>query len=124
MRGQGARQLDRNLATENLMAKRMSNKERIQRQALEVAAGTKEKAEKAAKKSAAGSPKKKAKTKKAAATPKQLKVVWVVFNDRLDEVATFPYSEKEAAEQKAAKLTEKSGKRHFVDSVKVPIDDQ
>lgn len=103
------------------MAKRMSNKDRIQRQALEVAAKDKETAEKkkTVKTTASGSKKK----EKEADRTKSLKIVWKIFNDRFKEVGTFPYGEKAAAEAKAAALTNKSGKKHFVNPIKVPKDD-
>ncbi len=117
------------------MAKRMSNRERIQRQAMEIAATEKEKEEKTAtkktttkkktakkktatKKKTAGST-----TKKTAATAKRLRIVWTVFDDRLKEVASFPYPEKEAADKKAAALTKKSGKDHVVRPNKVAMED-
>ena len=106
------------------MAKRTSNKERIQRRALEAAVKEEEKTgkkttKKAGKKAAkAGA----SKTVKKKAT--RLKIVWIVFDERFKEIKTFPYGEKEAAEATAAKLTEKSGKRHFVNPVKVPADDE
>lgn len=101
------------------MAKRMSNNERIQRQAAEVAAKDKEKAEKKMAVKATAS-----KTEKKEATrTKRLKIVWKIFNEQYKEVGTFPYSEKAAAEAKAAALTKKSGKKHFVNPIKVPKDE-
>ncbi len=124
------------------MAKRMSNRERIQRQAMEIAASEKEKEEKkttkkttkkTAKKTAKKTTKKTAKktakkktsgtTKKTAATAKRLRIVWTVFDDRLNEVASFPYPEKDAADKKAAALTKKSGKDHVVRPNKVEMAD-
>ena len=121
------------------MAKRMSNRERIQRQAMEVAATEKEKdeematkktAKKTTKKTAKKAAKKTAKkktssstTKKPAATAKRLRIVWTVFDDRLKEVASFPYPEKDAADKKAAALTKKSGKDHVVRPNKVEMAD-
>lgn len=109
------------------MAKKMSNKERIQRQAMEAEAKEKAKAEKKAGKKAekktptARAPRAEKKTEKEKST--RLKVVWVIFDDRFKEVRTFPYAEKAAAEAKAAQLTEKSGKEHVVNPIKVPVDD-
>ncbi len=115
------------------MAKRMSNRERIQRQAMENAATEKEKEEtKATKKTATKKTAKKktakkktasSATKKSATTAKRLRVVWTVFDDRLKEVASFPYPEKEAADKKAAALTKKSGKDHVVRPNKVEMTD-
>ena len=105
------------------MAKKMSNKERIQRQAMEAEAEEKAKAEKKAEKKTpkARAPRAEKKTEKEKST--RLKVVWVIFDDRFKEVRTFPYAEKAAAEAKAAQLTEKSGKEHVVNPIKVPVDD-
>ena len=125
------------------MAKRMSNRDRIQRQAMEVTATEKEKEEEtAAKKTATKTTKKTTKktakkttkktakkktssstTKKSAATAKRLRIVWTVFDDRLKEVASFPYPEKDAADKKAAALTKKSGKDHVVRPNKVEMVD-
>lgn len=113
------------------MAKKMSNKERIQRQAMEAEAKEKAKAEKKAGKKAGKKAEKKTPTARAPRAEKKtekekstrLKVVWVIFDDRFKEVRTFPYAEKAAAEAKAAQLTEKSGKEHVVNPIKVPVDD-
>ena len=118
------------------MAKRMSNRERIERQAMENAATDKEKEEKKeekkeVKKTTKKTVKKKTAkkkttgtaTKKTAATAKRLRIVWTVFDDRLKEVASFPYPEKEAADKKAAALTKKSGKDHVVRPNKVAMED-
>ena len=97
------------------MAKRSSNRERILRLAQEAALAAKEKKAKKAKK-------KPARAKKTA--PKQrMKFVWKVFNNNAKEVACFPYPEKAHAEAKAAELTQKTGKEHFVNSIKVPMAD-
>ena len=112
------------------MAKRMSNSERIQRQASEVAAKDKEKAEKKktvkstkTTKTTKSTVTKKKTKKKEGTQSKSLKVVWKIFNEQYKEVKTFPYCEKAAADEKAAALTTKSGKKHFVNPVKVPMDD-
>ncbi len=115
------------------MAKRMSNRERIQRQAMEIAATEKEKEEKTTTKKTAKKKTAKKKTakkktsgttkKKPATTAKRLRSVWTVFDDRLKEVASFPYPEKDAADKKAAALTKKSGKDHVVRPNKVEMAD-
>ena len=103
------------------MAKRASNRERIARRAAEAKISAEEKT--AAKKTV----KKKAGTvrsrRKKADPAKRMKFVWKVFNDNFKEVACFPYPEKEAADAKAAQLTKKTGKEHFVNSIKVPMAD-
>jgi hypothetical protein len=50
-----------------------------------------------------------------------MKFVWKVFNNNCKEVACFPYPEKDEADARATKLTQKTGKEHFVNSVKVPM---
>ncbi len=104
------------------MAKRLSNRERIERLAAEKKASEKEKAEKKDKPKAK---KKKtpARRKKVSAAPKREKTVWKVFNSNYKEIACYPYSEKPKAESHAAKLTKKSGNAHFVNSAKVPMED-
>lgn len=109
------------------MANRLSNRERIQRRAMEVEAKEKEREEKkAAKQAGGGEAKKRVRTaakKKEAAPQERLKVVWTVYDDRLKEVASFPYPQKEAADEKAAALTQKSGREHVVRPSKVPTDE-
>lgn len=73
-------------------------------------------------------PKKKA-PKKAAAKPKRtktpkevrLKAFWGVFNQSMKRVALFEYSEKKAAEKKAAELSTNQKTPHFVQPVKEAI---
>jgi hypothetical protein len=97
------------------MAMRSSNRERIARRALEAALAAKEKE--------APKPPKAAGKAKRAAVPKRMKFVWKVFNDSFKEMACFPYPEEAQAKAKAAQLTQKTGKEHFVNSVKVPMAD-
>lgn len=121
------------------MAKRMSNKERIQRKGLEAAAAAVEKAKKkerpdeakSASKSAKASGTKAPTTAKervrasrasAPAASQRLKLVWKVFNASGKEVAVFAYPDKAEADAMAEKLTTKSGQPHFVNGVKVPLE--
>jgi len=117
------------------MAKRMSNKERIQRKGLEAAAAAVEKAkkkestavakaEKPAKSPGASTKSGGSKSRLAGApVPSQrLKLVWKVFNASGKEVAVFSYPEKTEADAMAEKLTTKSGQPHFVNGVKVPLE--
>jgi len=109
------------------MAKKLSNKARIQQMAEEAAAGeeekkTKKKTKKVTKVTKKKTTKKKASTKKATAAPKQLKVVWKVFDAGYKEVACFPYPEKDKAYTKAEDLAKKNKKSHFVNAVKVPME--
>jgi len=100
------------------MAKRMSNRERIEKAALESAAAEAEKKEKKASKARVKSEKK--------PTPsgaRRQKIVWKVLDSTFKEIAEFPFPEKSAAEAEAAKRTEKSGRDHFVSRAEVPMED-
>ncbi len=70
-------------------------------------------------------PKAKAKAK-AAKPPKpatRMRIVWTVMNDVFKPVGTFEYSQKEAAEARAAELTAKGKGTHFVQKTKEPMPD-
>ncbi len=95
------------------MAKKMSSKEKILQMAEEAAAGTKEKSKK----------KKATPRKKKVETIKRYKAVWKVFNDSYKEVACFPYSEKDEAYARADELTKKKNNNHFVNEIKVSMED-
>jgi hypothetical protein len=106
---------------------RMSSRDRIERLAAEadIAAREKteaarEKAEQPKTKSAAKSTKKKAGS---VASASRQKVVWKIFNVNYKEVAVYPYAQKQDADAMAAKLTTESGQSHFVNSVKVPLEE-
>ena len=63
----------------------------------------------------------KAKTKSSRSSSKpaaRMHIVWVVLNDAFKPVATFEYSQKEAAEARAAELTAKGRGTHFVSKTK------
>jgi len=62
-------------------------------------------------------------SKKAAPKEKRVKLVWKVFDANSKEIATFPYPAKDEAEARATELSEKTGKAHRVDSVRVPMED-
>ena len=47
-----------------------------------------------------------------------MRIVWVVLNDAFKPVGTFDYSQKEAAEARAAELTAKGKGTHFVQRTK------
>jgi hypothetical protein len=79
----------------------------------------------------------KKKPKKKAASPKEPKkrkaakvirqrVVWGVFNNSNQRVATYPYPEKAKAEEHAARLKaeSKTNQTHFVQPVKEPIEEK
>lgn len=104
------------------MAKRMSNRERVQRAAAEAAARDREKTEKTGGKSTSSSTPRKRATKKAPVRQRQM-TVWKVFDNSFKEVAVFAYPEKKKAETEAARLTKETGKTHFVNDVVVPMED-
>ncbi len=95
------------------MAKKVSNKERIQQKAEKAAAVTKEKAVKRVRKTTP--------RKKATAATTRRKIVWKVFNDSFKEVDCFPYREKAQAYSIANDLTQKRNKKYFVNEVSVPM---
>jgi hypothetical protein len=77
---------------------------------------------------------KKPKKKKAAAKPKakavkavkpsaRMRIVWTVMNDAFKPVGTFDFSQKEAADARAAELTLKGKGTHFVQKTKEPMPD-
>ena len=104
------------------MAKRMSNKARIEQKAAEAAASDEAKVAKkkvAKKKVAKKKVAKKKVSKKAAAAAAPLKVVWKVFNSNYKEVGCFPYPEKKKAYKMAEDLEKKKKGEHFVNAVKV-----
>ena len=98
------------------MAKRLSNRDRIQRKALEAAKEEEEKKEAATAPKAKAKAKKKRVTKKkdpAEGSPTRMKIVWKVFSPMSKEVATFPYPDKAKAEKKAADLSKKLSLIHI-----------
>ena len=106
------------------MARRMSNRERIERLAAEKVATDREKTDKKKKKKVAKTASKSTTSrKKVTKTTKREKTVWKVYNSNFKEMACFPYPKKAAAETEAKKLTKKTGNQHFVNSAKVPMED-
>jgi hypothetical protein len=66
----------------------------------------------------------KPKAKSSRSSPKptaRMRIVWVVLNDAFKPVATFEYSQKAAAEARAAELTAKGKGTHFVQRTKEPM---
>lgn len=109
------------------MAKKLSNKARIQQKAEEAAEAEKQKEakkkttkKKVAKKKVA----KKKTSKKAAAAGQRMKVVWKVFNANYKEVGCFPYPEKKKAYKMAEDLEKKDKGKHFVNAVKVSMEEE
>jgi hypothetical protein len=74
------------------------------------------------KKKAAAKPKAKPRTR----TPKitRMKVVWGVFNNSNQRVATFEYPKRKEADEHAAKLTADKKNTHFVQPVKEPMEEK
>ncbi len=74
------------------------------------------------KKKAKAPAKSKAKSSRSASKPTaRMRIVWAVLNDAFKPVATFDYTQKEAAETRAAELTAKGKGTHFVSRTKEPM---
>ena len=95
------------------MAKKVSDKEKIQQKAEKASAVTKEKTVKRVRKTTP--------RKKATAVTTRRKIVWKVFNDSFKEVDCFPYREKAQAYLIADDLTQKRNKKYFVNEASVPM---
>ena len=63
----------------------------------------------------------KAKSSRSAKPAARMRIVWAVLNDAFKPVATFEYSQKEAAESRATELTAKGKGTHFVQRTKEPM---
>ncbi len=98
------------------MAKRLSNKQRIDRLAEEASIEAEEKEPKT-------EVRKVSRSKKTAPKPKRMKFIWSVVDANSKEIASFPYPAKGEAEARAAELSEKTGKAHTVNCVRVPMAD-
>ncbi len=98
------------------MVMKPSSRERFERRARELALV-------AAKNPDSGTPRKTRVRAKRVVVPKRVKLVWKVFNEGFKEMACFPYPEESRAREKAAALTKKTGKTHFVNGVKVAMAD-
>ena len=75
------------------------------------------------KKKAKAAAKPKAKAVKAAKAAARMRIVWSVMNDAFKTVGTFEFSQKEAAEARAAELTAKGKGTHFLQKTKEPMPD-
>ena len=107
------------------MAKRMSNRERIERLAAEKAAAQQEKKTARPTKPAARSRSSAAKpAAKRQTTGGRNKIVWKVFSASFKEVESFPFPERAKAEKMAKDLTTKTGHEHFVNSEEVPMKEE
>lgn len=78
-------------------------------------------AERKPKKKAKAPAKPKAKSARASKPAARMRIVWVVLNDAFKPVGTFEYSQKEAADARAAELTAKGKGTHFVKKEKEPM---
>jgi hypothetical protein len=63
----------------------------------------------------------KAKSSRSAKPAARMRIVWAVLNDAFKPVATFEYSQKQAAESRATELTAKGKGTHFVQRTKEPM---
>jgi hypothetical protein len=81
-------------------------------------ADSEELVEKKPKKKAKAPAKAKAKSSRSAKPAARMRIVWVVLNDAFKPVGTFDYSQKEAADARAAELTAKGKGTHFVQRTK------
>jgi hypothetical protein len=63
----------------------------------------------------------KAKSSRAVKPSARMRIVWVVLNDAFKEIAKFDFTQKEAAEAKAAEMTAKGKGTHFVQRHKEPM---
>ncbi len=70
------------------------------------------------KKKAKAAPKSKAKSSRSAKPAARMRIVWVVMNDAFKPVATFEFTQKEAADVKAAEMTARGKGTHFVQRTK------
>jgi hypothetical protein len=98
------------------MAKRLSNRQRIERMAEEASIKAEDKEPKPVVRKASRS-------RKTAPKQQRMKFVWSVVNENSKEIASFPYPAKGEAEARAAELSEKTGKAHTVNCVRVPMAD-
>ena len=98
------------------MAKRLSNRQRIERMAEEASIEAEEKEPKTVVRKASRS-------RKTAPAQKRMKFIWTVVDENSKEIASFPYPGKSEAEARAAELSEKTGKAHTVNCVRVPMGD-
>jgi len=62
-------------------------------------------------------------SRKTAPKQKRMKFIWRVVDENSKEMASFPYPGKCEAEARASELSEKTGKAHTVNLVRVPMED-
>ncbi len=98
------------------MARRLSNRQRIERMAEEASVEAEEKEPKTGVRKASSS-------RKTSPKQKRMKFVWSVVDENSKEIASFPYPAKGEAEARASELSKKTGKAHTVNCVRVPMED-
>jgi hypothetical protein len=117
------------------MAKRLSNRQRIERMAEEASIKAEDKEQEteemeqedkepeAEDKEPKPRVRKASGSRKAAPKQKRMKFVWTVVDENAKELASFPYPAKDAADARASELSAKTGKTHKVNPVRVPMAD-
>lgn len=105
------------------MAKRLSNRQRIERMAEEASIEAEDKEQGAEETEPKTRVRRASASRKTSPKPKRMKLVWKVVDANSKEVASFPYPAKDEAQARAAELSEKTGKAYRVDSVRVPMED-
>lgn len=86
-------------------------------------AGDDDEAERKPKKKPKAPSKAKAKTPKVPKAAARMRIVWGVVNDAFKTVGTFEFTQREAAEARAAELTAKGKGNHFIQKVKEAMPD-
>ena len=102
------------------MAKRLSNKQRIERMAEEASIKAEEKEPKKQPKTGV---RKASGSRKTAPKQKRMKFIWTVVDEKSKEIASFLYPAKDEADARASELSKKTGKAHTVNRVRVPMED-
>jgi len=105
------------------MAKRLSNRQRIERMAEEASIKAEDKEQGAEDKEPKARVRKASGSRKTAPKQKRVKFIWSVVDENSKEMASFPYPAKGEAEARASELSEKTGKAHTVNLVRVPMED-
>lgn len=105
------------------MAKRLSNRQRIERMAEEASVEAEEKEQGTEEKEPKPSVRKAPRSRKTSPIQKRMKFIWRVVDENSKEIASFPYREEREAGARASELSEKTGKAHTVNRVRVPMED-
>jgi hypothetical protein len=105
------------------MAKRLSNRERIERMAEEATIEAEEKEQGAEEKEPKTRVRKASGSRKTTPKQKRMKFIWQVVDENSKAIASFPYAGESEAQARAAGLSQKTGKTHTVNRVRVPMED-